>query len=87
MFPVLLGERGYKERLKGDIPSYNLGPRFQENRRGKIKGGNYRGIMMVFIFPQNPDEGMLGKLRELADSFRVIPAIYLPVPDGRKLEG
>jgi len=28
-----------------------------------------------FIFPQNPDEGMLGKLRELAESFRVILAI------------
>jgi hypothetical protein len=84
---------------------------------GKIKGGNYRGIMMVIdgdklsrvsilIFPQNPDEGMLGKLRELAESFKVIPAkervaytygaiydpagipaIYLPVPDGWKLEG
>jgi len=48
---------------------------------GRIKGGNYRGIMMVIdgdnlsrvsilIFPQNPDEGMLGKLRELAESLK-----------------
>jgi len=84
---------------------YNLGSRFQENLRGKIKGGNYRGIMMV-IDGQNPDEGMLGKLGELAESLKFIPAkervaytygaicdpsgspaIYLPVPDGWKLEG
>ncbi len=78
----ITSDPSFKKTEGGTILYFNS--RYPYEILGKIKQGNYKVIMTliegenlsrvsILIFPQNPMEKMVGKLREIAQSFKIIP--------------